>query len=135
MKKKCNICQKVKSVSEFDKRYDTKSTSYSYRCKRCRRKTPKTDKELERNRENQARWRKNHPEFKNLKPYQKKVERVRCERCGFIPEDVCQLDVDHIDGNHKNNDVSNLSVLCANCHRLKSYYAKVGLKWNFLGTK
>ena len=43
-----------------------------------------------------------------------------CERCGFIPEDSCQLDVDHIDGNKKNNDICNLQTLCANCHRLKT---------------
>lgn len=43
-----------------------------------------------------------------------------CERCGFIPEHECQLDVDHIDDNHKNNDPTNLKTLCANCHRLKS---------------
>ena len=43
-----------------------------------------------------------------------------CIKCGFIPEDACQLDVDHIDGNHANNDPNNLQTLCANCHRLKS---------------
>lgn len=43
-----------------------------------------------------------------------------CIRCGFIPEDSCQLDVDHIDGNHSNNEPDNLQTLCANCHRLKS---------------
>ena len=43
-----------------------------------------------------------------------------CERCGFIPEDSCQLDVDHIDGNKFNGDPSNLQTLCANCHRLKT---------------
>ena len=43
-----------------------------------------------------------------------------CEACGFIPEDLCQLDVDHIDNDHSNNDPSNLQTLCANCHRLKT---------------
>lgn len=43
-----------------------------------------------------------------------------CVACGFIPEDKCQLDVDHIDGNHKNNCVDNLQTLCANCHRIKT---------------
>lgn len=43
-----------------------------------------------------------------------------CERCGFIPEDKVQLDVDHIDGDRSNNDLSNLQTLCANCHRLKT---------------
>jgi len=37
-----------------------------------------------------------------------------------MPQDICQLDVDHIDGNHKNNEINNLQTLCANCHRLKT---------------
>ena len=41
--------------------------------------------------------------------------------CGFIPTVPSQMDIDHIDGNHNNNDKSNLQVLCANCHRLKTY--------------
>ena len=44
-----------------------------------------------------------------------------CERCGFIPEHPCQLDVDHIDGDRKNNHIDNLQTLCANCHRLKTW--------------
>ena len=44
----------------------------------------------------------------------------RCELCGFIAIHAVQLDVDHIDGNHQNNDSSNLMTLCANCHRLKT---------------
>lgn len=43
-----------------------------------------------------------------------------CELCGFLPKHACQLDVDHIDGNHLNNELSNLQTLCANCHRLKT---------------
>lgn len=49
------------------------------------------------------------------------VKKMVCELCGFIAEHSCQLDVDHIDGNHQNNDSSNLQTLCANCHRLKTY--------------
>lgn len=41
--------------------------------------------------------------------------------CGFVPEHHCQMDVDHIDGNSQNNDPSNLQILCANCHRLKTW--------------
>jgi hypothetical protein len=43
-----------------------------------------------------------------------------CSRCGFVPEDSCQIDLDHIDGDRNNWDTSNLRWLCANCHRLKS---------------
>jgi 5-methylcytosine-specific restriction endonuclease McrA len=58
-------------------------------------------------------------EIKRKAPYRAHKENV-CNRCGFIPEDTCQLDVDHIDGNHKNNSLNNLQTLCANCHRLKT---------------
>ncbi len=51
-----------------------------------------------------------------------------CESCGFIPEHKCQLDVDHIDGNHKNDDISNLQTLCANCHRLKTHKQRQEIK-------
>lgn len=44
-----------------------------------------------------------------------------CEACGFAPENPCQLDVDHIDGNNKNCSPENLQTLCANCHRIKTH--------------
>jgi len=47
-----------------------------------------------------------------------------CIICGFIPINPCQLDVDHINGDKKNNKLSNLQTLCANCHRLKTYNNK-----------
>lgn len=47
-----------------------------------------------------------------------------CERCGFVPEHPCQLDVDHRDGNKANNDPANWQTLCSNCHRLKGYLAR-----------
>ena len=44
-----------------------------------------------------------------------------CEQCGFKAIHTVQLDVDHIDGNHMNNQEDNLQTLCANCHRLKTH--------------
>lgn len=52
-------------------------------------------------------------------PY-KKYKKQYCEKCNFVAQHSCQLDVDHIDGNHDNNDPCNLQTLCANCHRLKT---------------
>lgn len=49
-----------------------------------------------------------------------KHKKGKCDECGFVPVTISQLDVDHIDGNHKNNNLSNLQTLCANCHRLKT---------------
>lgn len=50
----------------------------------------------------------------------------KCEKCGFIPEDKCQLDVIYKDNNTKNKDKTNLKTLCANCSRL--YRKKLKLK-------
>lgn len=47
-----------------------------------------------------------------------------CEECDFVPVHPCQLDVDHMDGNHSNDADDNLRTLCANCHRLKTYLQK-----------
>jgi len=60
-------------------------------------------------------------ENRNLKarPYIKH-KKIKCECCGFIPKHLCQLDVHHVDGNHENNDPTNLQTLCANCHRLET---------------
>ena len=44
----------------------------------------------------------------------------------------CQMDIDHIDGNHKNDNKENLQALCANCHRLKSKKNKEGIYKNTL---
>lgn len=44
-----------------------------------------------------------------------------CQQCGFTPVHICQIQIDHIDGNTKNSSPDNLQVLCANCHALKTY--------------
>ena len=51
----------------------------------------------------------------------RRVKKTACEACGFQAVDTTQLDVDHKDGNHHNNDPNNLWTLCANCHRLKTW--------------
>lgn len=51
-----------------------------------------------------------------------------CENCKFVALHRCQLDVDHIDGNHQNNSEDNLRTLCANCHRLKTYLSNEHFK-------
>lgn len=62
---------------------------------------------------------------KNDRTRYSKHKKETCEQCGFIPEDPCQLDVDHIDNDHSNNDEANLKTLCANCHRLKSKLVEI----------
>lgn len=63
----------------------------------------------------------------------------KCSECQFDPADLprvkkykesdpkmynsllrASLTVDHIDGNHANNDPGNLVTLCSNCHNIKT---------------
>lgn len=53
------------------------------------------------------------------RPYRQFLKEF-CERCDFVPEHTCQLDIHHRDNDHSNNDPSNLMTICANCHRLHS---------------
>lgn len=43
-----------------------------------------------------------------------------CESCGLVKwmENLIPLELDHIDGNNKNNTKENLKLLCPNCHAL-----------------
>ncbi len=72
------------------------------------------------------------------KPYTRHKKEY-CEECSFVAKHRVQLDVDHVDGNKKNNDLSNLKTLCANCHRLKTLESgdawNIGHKKHFEDTK
>lgn len=39
-----------------------------------------------------------------------------------------QLELDHIDGNNENNNLSNLRLLCPNCHALTPTYRGKNIK-------
>ncbi len=71
---------------------------------------------------------------RKAKPY-KKYKKDYCETCGFVAQHSVQLDVDHIDGNHTNNDPTNLQTLCSNCHRLKTYINKDYIKQKIAPTQ
>ncbi len=66
----------------------------------------------------------NKKTLSSKKRFQNMYRKDYCENCKFIPLHLCQLDLDHIDGNNKNNSPDNLQTLCANCHRLKTYLNK-----------
>lgn len=53
----------------------------------------------------------------------------KCSSCGFSKtRDDGQgiLEIDHIDGNHNNNSIENLRVLCPNCHALTPNFRNWG---------
>ncbi len=58
--------------------------------------------------------------FKYIYPKYKKYKKDYCETCKFRGE-PCQMDINHKNGNHLDNQEKNLETLCANCHRLVSY--------------
>jgi hypothetical protein len=66
---------------------------------------------------------------RGVTPYAKKFKKNNCEHCGFVALHSVQLDVDHIDGDSRNDDPSNLQTLCANCHRLKTHLSRDHLTW------
>ena len=47
----------------------------------------------------------------------KNAKEIKCENCYFLDERV--LVVHHKDGNRQNNELSNLELLCRNCHYIK----------------
>lgn len=99
------------TFDNFHKRSDAKD-GLSSQCKSCKsRNESKRYFSPELNSSNKPR---HHGKIYKL------YKKDKCERCTFIPQDLCQLDVDHIDGNKSNNEPSNLQTLCANCHRLKT---------------
>lgn len=66
-------------------------------------------------------------QIKNKKNYERPYavhKKASCDFCNFVALNKCQLDIDHIDGNKKNNAVENLRTLCSNCHRLKTHMNK-----------
>ena len=50
----------------------------------------------------------------------------KCERCGWSEENEftksIPLEIEHIDGDYRNNKEENLALLCPNCHSLTSTY-------------
>lgn len=45
----------------------------------------------------------------------KDIKKNKCELCGISGDDIV-LELHHIDGDHYNNKLENLQILCPNCH-------------------
>jgi|688.fasta_scaffold217325_3 hypothetical protein len=55
-------------------------------------------------------------------------KKSKCDKCGFIAEDRCQLDLIYKDNNKKNTSKKNLITLCANCSRVYKKKSKANKK-------
>ncbi len=66
-----------------------------------------------------------------IKTYLFKKYKNKCCQCGWGEKNKftgkIPLEVEHIDGNYKNNDENNLLLLCPNCHALTSTYKGANL--------
>jgi 5-methylcytosine-specific restriction endonuclease McrA len=58
----------------------------------------------------------------------RKNKKSYCEKCGGTE----RLEVDHIDGNRSNNELTNLQTLCNNCHIIKTKDNKDNRKYEKL---
>ena len=118
--KTCRTCKKTKPIFEFQKR-GGKRPDHQASCRAC--DITRTRLYRVRTRKLLSRW---------------KMKRG-CEHCNFKAEHSCQLDIDHIDKNHKDKKswgraiepswshqrikrtLSKCQVLCKNCHSVKTY--------------
>lgn len=105
---------------------------------------PKTEEgRLARNEYNRTWYKSNREAHISLVQENKKVAIQKlnelklqpCTDCGFIPEDACQMDYDHVRGakvNHLSylvrrgnwktvlDEIDKCELVCANCHRLRT---------------
>ena len=67
----------------------------------------------------------------HIKTYLFKKYNNKCARCGWgeknIYTNTIPLEIEHIDGNYRNNKEENLILLCPNCHSLTSTYKGANL--------
>lgn len=61
-----------------------------------------------------------------IKKYLIKLYGEKCMKCGWCEKNPytenIPIELEHIDGNFKNNNIKNLILLCPNCHSLTSTY-------------
>lgn len=65
-----------------------------------------------------------------LRLLRENVKLHKCEDCGLTEwmKQTIPLELHHIDGNRYNNSLSNLKLLCPNCHALTDNYRAKNIK-------
>lgn len=60
----------------------------------------------------------------NLKPHLIKLRSHKCEICNLTEwlNQPIPLEIHHVDGNRTNNELSNLQLLCCNCHSTTDFW-------------
>lgn len=118
--KLCKTCQVEKPLSYFTARGKSRPGEYQNDCNECRKASLRKNKQ-----------------FISILVKRWKLFKG-CANCDFKAEHSCQLDIDHIvpkrsSGNDRQaintswskvrlkKELSKCQVLCANCHRLKTY--------------
>lgn len=58
------------------------------------------------------------------------IKQAKCERCGLTEwnDEAIPLELDHVDGDRKNNLLENLRILCPNCHAQTPTYRGKNIK-------
>jgi len=74
----------------------------------------------------------NYQSYKlKMRLFKESIKKPKCEECGWakISKDGrLPLELDHINGNNRDNRVENLRILCPNCHSLKLTYRARNMK-------
>ncbi len=76
----------------------------------------------------------------HIKRYLREKYNNACQDCGWSKVNPytnrVPLEVEHADGNHKNNKINNLKLICPNCHALTGTYKALnkgnGRSWRML---